>query len=117
MTTPSAVSICTLGDLMLDVVVLPDAPLAADGDTPARIHVSAGGQAANVAAWASALGARSRLICATGGDPASQLAAAELTSRGVEICGALLGGRGGAVVALRAAPGPRTMVSDRAAAV
>src|SRR5580698_9044702 len=54
-------SICTIGDLILDVVVLPDAPLAPDGDTPATIRLGAGGQAANVAAWAAALGATSRL--------------------------------------------------------
>ena len=37
--------------------MLPDRPLAPDGDTPAAIRLAAGGQAANVAAWASALGA------------------------------------------------------------
>ncbi|MGH2893914.1 MAG: PfkB family carbohydrate kinase [Solirubrobacteraceae bacterium] len=65
------ISICTLGDLILDVVVLPDAPLALDADTPATIRFAAGGQAANVAAWASALGARSRLICKRGTDVSS----------------------------------------------
>jgi sugar/nucleoside kinase (ribokinase family) len=49
--------ICAIGDLILDVVVLPSAPLVHDGDTPAAIRVGAGGQAANVAAWAAALGA------------------------------------------------------------
>ena len=47
-----ALSVCTIGDLILDVVVLPDRPLAPDGDTPATIRLAAGGQAANVAAWA-----------------------------------------------------------------
>ena len=60
--------ICTIGDLILDVVVLPKAPLAPDGDTPATIRLTAGGQAANVAAWVSALGGRSRLICVRGTD-------------------------------------------------
>ena len=50
-------SLCTIGDLILDVIVLPDRPLAPDADTPATIRLAAGGQAANVAAWASALGA------------------------------------------------------------
>ena len=59
-------SICTIGDLILDVVVLPDRPLVPDADTPATIRLAAGGQAANVAAWASALGASSRLICKRG---------------------------------------------------
>ena len=58
--------ICTLGDLLLDVIVRPDAPLVADGDTPAHARASAGGQAANVAAWAVALGAEARVICKRG---------------------------------------------------
>jgi sugar/nucleoside kinase (ribokinase family) len=110
------VSICTIGDLILDVVVLPDGPLAPDGDTPATIRFAAGGQAANVAAWASALGATSRLICKRGTDVSSQLAAAELTRYGVEICGPMASGRGGVVVSVRDARGQRTMASDRGVA-
>jgi ribokinase len=109
-------SICTIGDLILDVVVLPDGPLAADGDTPATIRVVAGGQAANVAAWANALGARSRLICKRGDDAASELAAVELARQGVEILGPVLAGRGGVVVSTRDASGGRTMASDRGVA-
>lgn len=109
-------SICTLGDLLLDVIVLPDAPLAADADTPATIRLTAGGQAANVAAWASALGARARLLCKRGDDEASAVAVAELARRGVEICGPVVSGRGGIVVSLRNAHGERTMASDRGVA-
>ncbi len=109
-------TICTIGDLILDVVVLPDGPLAADGDTPATIRVLAGGQAANVAAWASALGARSRLICKRGNDAASEQAAGALSRHGVEICGPVVAGRGGVVVSTREASGGRTMASDRGVA-
>jgi ribokinase len=104
--------ICAIGDLILDVVVLPSAPLAHDGDTPATIRVSAGGQAANVAAWAAALGARSRLICARGTDQAGELAAAHLERLGVEICGPVVEGSGGVVVSTREVDGARTMASD-----
>ena len=109
-------AICTIGDLILDVVVLPDGPLAPDADTTATIRLAAGGQAANVAAWAAALGASARLICARGSDLASGVAAAELTERGVEICGPVLSGAGGVVVSLGDAGGGRTMASDRGAA-
>jgi sugar/nucleoside kinase (ribokinase family) len=109
-------SICTLGDLILDVIVLPERPLVADGDTPAAIRLTAGGQAANVAAWASALGARSRLICARGTDGASALAAAQLALHGVEVGGPVVDGRGGVVVSVRNAHGERTMASDRGVA-
>jgi ribokinase len=105
-------SVCTIGDLILDVVVLPNRPLAPDADTPAAIRLSAGGQAANVAAWAGALGATSRLICKRGTDASSQLAAAELVRHRVEICGPVQDGRGGVVVSLRDSDGQRTMASD-----
>ena len=105
-------SVCTIGDLILDVVVLPNRPLAPDADTPATIRLSAGGQAANVAAWAGALGATSRLICKRGTDASSQLAAAELARHRVEICGPVQDGRGGVVVSLRDSDGQRTMASD-----
>ncbi|HEX3688296.1 MAG TPA: carbohydrate kinase family protein [Solirubrobacteraceae bacterium] len=108
--------ICTIGDLILDVVVLPERALAPDGDTPAEIRLVAGGQAANVAAWASALGARARLICRRGADGPSQLAAAELARFGVQVCGPVVDGRGGVVVSVRNAHGERTMASDRGVA-
>jgi sugar/nucleoside kinase (ribokinase family) len=109
-------SICTIGDLLLDVVVLPQTPLATDGDTPATIRLLVGGQAANVAAWASSLGARSRLICKRATDPPTELAAAQLAGFGVEICGPVEPGRGGVVVSVRAPDGHRTMASDRGVA-
>jgi ribokinase len=110
--------ICTIGDLIIDVIVRPTAPLRPDADTPSSIHFRAGGQAANVAAWAGALGASSRLICARGSDVSSQLAAAEFASRDVEICGPVLdGGRGGVVVSIGDAGGGRTMASDRGVAI
>jgi sugar/nucleoside kinase (ribokinase family) len=108
--------VCAIGDLILDVVVLPERPLASDGDTPAEIRLAAGGQAANVAAWASALGAGARLICKRGTDGASQLAAAELARFGVQVCGPVVEGRGGVVVSVRNAHGERTMASDRGVA-
>jgi ribokinase len=116
MADESPLSICTIGDLILDVIVLPEAPLAPDGDTPATIRVAAGGQAANVAAWASALGATSRLICKRGTDRATEVAVSELERHGVEICGPVVAGRGGVVVSIRDARGRRTMASDRGVA-
>lgn len=108
-----APSICTIGDLILDVVVLPQRPLAPDADTPATIRMAAGGQAANVAAWAAALGAASRVICVRGTDAASQIAVAELERHGVEILGPVAEGSGGVVVSVSSAAGERTMASDR----
>lgn len=109
-------AICTIGDLLLDVVVLPDGPLTPDGDTPATIRFAAGGQAANVAAWARALGAPSRLLCKRGSDLSSRVAAEELARCGVELCGPVVEGRGGVVVSIRDGHGRRTMASDRGVA-
>jgi ribokinase len=110
--SPDGPLVCAIGDLILDVVVLPTTPLAPDGDTPATIRLSAGGQAANVAAWVAALGARGRLICARGTDQASELALTQLERRSVEVCGPVIEGSGGVVVSTREPDGARTMASD-----
>ena len=114
--THPTLSLCTIGDLILDVIVLPDDRLAPDADTPATIRFVAGGQAANVAAWAGALGARSRLICKRGNDASSEMATAELMRHGAQIYGPVTDGRGGVVVSVRDAHGQRTMASDRGVA-
>ncbi len=103
--------ITTLGDLILDVVVSLDAPLVRGDDRPARIRTGAGGQAANVAAWACALGAAARVVCRRGDDPAGELAARELRALGVDVAGPV-GGRNGVVVSFADAD-DRTMASDR----
>jgi sugar/nucleoside kinase (ribokinase family) len=102
-----------LGDAHLDVVVRLLGPVAPDTDTRARTSVSAGGQAANVAAWVAALGGRSRLIFARGTDPAARLVAAELTERGVELAGPVIDGATGVVVALSDGGRTRSMLTDR----
>ena len=108
--------ICTLGDLLLDVIVRPDGPLAPDGDTPAVTRASPGGQAANVAAWAVALGAQARVICKRGDDAAGALVTEEVERHGVEVRGPVVSGRSGVVVSLVDGDGRRTMVSDRGVA-
>ena len=59
--------VCALGDLALDVLVRLGGPVAPGGDVDAEIVLAPGGQAANVAAWASELGARSRFLGKLGG--------------------------------------------------
>jgi sugar/nucleoside kinase (ribokinase family) len=109
------VLVCTLGDLTLDVIVRLAGPIATGADTPARTHLSAGGQGANVAAWAAELGARARFIGKRGNDDAGRLAALGLTERGVEVAGPAEG-RGGVICSLVDADGERSMLSDRGAA-
>jgi sugar/nucleoside kinase (ribokinase family) len=81
------VRLTTLGDLLLDVIVRPDRPLVPGDDQTAVTRFGAGGQAANVAAWAA------------------------LAGHGVDVTGPV-GGRTGIVVSI-ASDGERTMASDR----
>jgi sugar/nucleoside kinase (ribokinase family) len=106
--------LATLGDLILDVVVHLDGPLVPGDDRMATTRVGAGGQAANVAAWAAALGAQARYVGKRGADAAGELAARELAAHGVELAGPAVG-RGGVVVSI-ASEGERSMASDRGSA-
>ena len=109
-----AMLVCALGDLLLDVVVRLDGKLMPGGDVGARTVVSPGGQAANVAAWASSLGAHARLIAKRARDEAGRLAAVQVGELGVDVAGPIAAaGATGVVVSLVAADGERTMASDR----
>ena len=105
--------ICVLGDANLDVIVCPSGPVAEETDTPSRISAGVGGQAANVAAWITALGGRARLIAARGTDPASRLIADDLARRGVDLAGPVIEGRTGVVVSLSDGGVSRSMLTDR----
>ena len=105
--------LCAVGDLLLDVVVCLEGQPTSDDDTPATTHVTAGGQAANVAAWAAALGADARLITKRGDGGAAKLAEAEASGRGVELVGPIVPAEGGVVVSIVDGSGTRSMLTDR----
>jgi sugar/nucleoside kinase (ribokinase family) len=108
--------IATLGDVMLDVIVRLEEPLAPGGDVRAATRAGAGGQAANVAAWAVALGAEGRCIAKRGGDATGELVARELEERGVELAGPVVDGATGVVVSIVGGDGDRALASDRGVA-
>jgi len=108
--------LATLGDVMLDVIVRLDEPLAPGDDVRARTRTGAGGQAANVAAWAASLGAGARCIAKRGDDAAGELVARELAAHGVELAGPVGAGATGVVVSIVGADGERSMASDRGVA-
>jgi ribokinase len=110
------VVICTLGDLLLDVIVRLDEPIAPDTDAYGRTHVGAGGQAANVAAWVAALGGRARFVGKRARDGAGRLVAEELEALGVELVGPEVASRTGTVVSIATPDGQRSMLSDRGVA-
>jgi len=108
--------LCTLGDLLLDVVVRTSGNSGPDAEGSAETRVGAGGQAANVAAWAGSLGAEARFVGKRGSDASAELAAREVVDRGVELFGPVEEGRTGVVVSLVTADGSRTMLTDRGVA-
>lgn len=102
--------IATFGDVLLDVVVLLAEPLVPGGDVRASNRAGAGGQAANVAAWAAELGADTRCVGKRGDDPAGELVARELAELGVELVGPVAGTTG--VVVSIVGDGDRSLASD-----
>jgi sugar/nucleoside kinase (ribokinase family) len=113
---PATLTVCALGDLLLDVVVRLDEPLNFGADATARTRTGAGGQAANVAAWAVELGGQGRLVAKRASDAAGELVAAELAGHGVDVLGPIVNGHNGVVVSVVAPNGDRTMASDRGVA-
>src|SRR4051812_33591912 len=109
-TEGDGVLVACLGDVLLDVIVELERPLVADDDAPARITVAAGGQAANVAAWVSALGGRARVFGPRSDTEPGRLVEQALARHGVEVCGGPAG-RTGTVVSL-VSDGVRSLASD-----
>lgn len=107
--------IATLGDVMLDVIVRLEEPLARGDDVRAETRTTPGGQAANVAAWVAALGGEARCVAKRGDDAAGELVACELSSRGVELVGPVAAGATGVVVSI-VEDGERSLASDRGVA-
>src|SRR5258706_16085472 len=48
--------ILPLGDLVVDITIVPEGPLRVDDDNPARIRIGGGGQAANFCPWTASVG-------------------------------------------------------------
>lgn len=106
--------LCTIGDLVEDVVVWLDHELHHASDTPARISRTRGGSAANVALFSAAAYGSSRFVGQVGDDPLGAQLCDTLTAGGVEVC-AKRDGRTGSIVVLVYPDGERTMLTDRGA--
>ena len=104
-----------VGDVMTDVIVRPDGPLARGSDRRARIRFKPGGSAANQAAWLASLGVTVDLVARVG------LADVKSESRLLARAGVtphLIGDPKrptGRLVALIDANGERSFYTDRAA--
>jgi sugar/nucleoside kinase (ribokinase family) len=106
--------LCTVGDLLEDVVVWLRADPPRGTDTPARIFRRRGGSAANVAALAASAGGRARFVGQVGDDHTGEDLVAQLAAVGVDAC-VSRNGQTGCIVVLVDAAGERTMLTDRGA--
>ncbi len=107
--------LCSVGDLVEDVVVRVDATPRVGTDTGASISRHRGGSAANVAAAAARSGGRARFIGQVGNDVLGDRLLAELCALGVD-CAGPRRGRTGTIVVLVTPDGERTMLTDRGSA-
>lgn len=116
MTPEARGHVLVVGDLMVDIVVVPSGPLQHGSDTPSAIRTVGGGSAANTACWLAALGQRVRLVACVGDDPVGRGAVAELAAAGVAFAGDVDPVHPtGACVVLVDPDGERTMLPDRGA--
>ncbi|MEY3749499.1 MAG: hypothetical protein RLZZ449_1395 [Actinomycetota bacterium] len=107
--------LCTIGDLIEDVVVWLGEPTHHASDTPSHIERTRGGSAANVAYFAAATGSPARFIGQVGDDRLGEQLVDVLRAAGVDVV-ARRNGRTGSVVVLVQQDGERTMLTDRGSA-
>ena len=107
--------ILSIGDLILDITIVPEGQLRADDDNPAVIRVGGGGQAANFCAWAAALGSPVRLITRVGDDDRGRRLVSELEAMGVEVFAVWAAEPTGMIAVLIGPGGERTMATQRGA--
>ena len=112
---PTSQSILVIGDVMTDIIVRPQGPLAKGSDTRARIAFRPGGSAANQAAWLASFGVEVDFVARVGA-PDVESETARLKAAGVR---PHLVGDGehetGRLVALIDADGERSFLTDRGA--
>jgi ribokinase len=75
--------ILVIGDVIEDVIVIPESEIRPNTDTNSAIHKSMGGQAANVASWLAFLGIQTRFVGCVGLTDVRKLEA-ELDQIGIE---------------------------------
>jgi sugar/nucleoside kinase (ribokinase family) len=105
-------TVVVVGDLVTDIVVVPDGPIETGTDTPATIRPRGGGQGANTAAWLAHAGATVTLVAAVGDDPSGRARIAELEAAGVHCAVRAHPGVTTGTVVVLASAGERTLITD-----
>lgn len=107
--------ILSIGDLVLDITIVPSGRLRPNDDNPAVIRVGGGGQAANYCSWVAALGSPVRLVTRVGDDDRGRRLVSEVEALGVEVF-AVSGAEPTGMIAVLVGPnGERTMATQRGA--
>ena len=109
--------IASIGDLVLDISILPEDGLRPDDDSRATITLGGGGQAANFCAWTAALDEPVRLVTRVGDDDRGRRLVADLEAQSVEVCAVWASEPTGAIAVLVGRDGRRTMATQRGASV
>ena len=108
-------AVLVVGDVINDVIVIPEAATAIDSDTVAQVTAAPGGSGANQAAWLAALGVPVRLVARVGAADAAYhrgvLSGAGVDARLVEDAVVPTG----SIVVIVAGDGTRSMYTDRGA--
>jgi sugar/nucleoside kinase (ribokinase family) len=73
-----------IGDVMLDVVVVLQAPINYGEDTPSKITTHGGGAAGNVASWIAHAGTAASIVACIGSDSAGAAITSEFEDLGVD---------------------------------
>ncbi len=110
--------IVVVGDLVLDVVVVPDGALRRGTDITGRVSLRQGGSASNTARWLGRLGARCSLVCAVGRDATGRSLIAAVAGDGVTVRAVRLAGVATGRIGVVVEPGgERSFVTERGAAL
>jgi ribokinase len=109
--------ILSIGELLQDITIIPEGQLTPDDDSPAKITMGGGGQAANFCAWVASMGEPVRLVTRMGDDERGHQLVAEIQQLGVEVFPVWGREPTGAVAVLVGPNGQRTMATQRGASV
>ena len=115
---PAGPAVVVVGDLVVDVMLLPARDLRRGTDVPGLVRLRQGGSATTTARWLGRLGVRSSLVCSIGRDAVGRalvmaVAGDGVTVRAVRVAGAPTGRIG----VLVEPGGERSFVQDRGAAL
>ena len=111
----SALRILVIGDVMTDVIVRPEGPLARGSDRRASISVQPGGSAANQAAWLASFGVRVDFVARVG---AADVESEAARFKAIGVTPHLVGDpdrETGRLIALIDPDGERSFLTDRGA--